>query len=121
MKLFQDLIFKLIFILCYREYNRELYDASSAASLQQISHLCITRFIFSSFSISGSQASALRKLKWNQKESIRIGETEGTLTMMVEDLGGTILSISAFLFLCLSFLSISLSFLRVTIFFFFSG
>ena len=64
---------------------------------------------FSSFSISGSQASMLRKLKRKRKESIRIGETKGALKVMVEDLGGTLLSISASLFLCLSFLLISLS------------
>ena len=64
---------------------------------------------FSSFSIFGSQASMLRKLKRKRKESIRIGETKGALKVMVEDLGGTLLSISASLFLCLSFLLISLS------------
>ena len=48
------------------------------------SYPCIARFIFSSFSISGSQALVLRKLKRKRKESIRIGETEGALTVMAE-------------------------------------
>ena len=29
MKLFQDFIFKLIFILCYRKYDREFYYSSN--------------------------------------------------------------------------------------------